>query len=170
MTTAPEQGASGEVLTDFRRLYFAEWPRLLASLRYCGASFDEAEDAAAAAFLELYQTRHLVKHPAAWLRTVAMRLFVKERRHDLEAVRPYGMAGELLSHQHSPDDHVAWNDVIELLRTLPPTQRQVMAWAVDGYSPSEIATILGMSPDTARSHLRHARHALAARLTAAEDP
>jgi len=48
-----------------------------------------------------------------------------------------------------------------LLTSLPTEQREIMAWTIDGYQPSEIAELTGRTAATVRSHLRHARRKLA---------
>ena len=52
--------------------------------------------------------------------------------------------------------------VLALLRRLPPRQRQIMAWVYDGYTPKEIADLLGMEPNAVRASLHKAREALKA--------
>ncbi len=50
--------------------------------------------------------------------------------------------------------------VMQMLRTLPLEQREVMAWTIDGYTPSQIAAATNREAATVRSHLRHARTSL----------
>ena len=50
--------------------------------------------------------------------------------------------------------------VLEALRLLPYRQRQVMAWAYDGYTPAEIATFLNLDSGTVRASLHKARETL----------
>jgi RNA polymerase sigma factor (sigma-70 family) len=50
--------------------------------------------------------------------------------------------------------------VLDLLRTLPPEQRKVVALLTDGATCPEIAALTGKSPETVRSLLRHARKTL----------
>ncbi|WP_367995823.1 RNA polymerase sigma factor [Streptomyces sp. ADI95-16] len=50
---------------------------------------------------------------------------------------------------------------MECLRALPPRQRQVLAWSVSGYSPSQIGEELGIDPATGRANLLKARRAVA---------
>jgi DNA-directed RNA polymerase specialized sigma24 family protein len=47
-----------------------------------------------------------------------------------------------------------------MLKTLPTEQREVMAWTIDGYAPTEVAEMTGQKPATVRSHLRHTRNSL----------
>ena len=47
--------------------------------------------------------------------------------------------------------------VLVALQALPPRQRQVMAWIIDGFGPTEIARELGISPESARQSYAKAR-------------
>ena len=47
--------------------------------------------------------------------------------------------------------------VIAVLRALPPRQRQVLALTIDGWSPAEISELLGIGPAAVRSNLMKAR-------------
>jgi RNA polymerase sigma factor (sigma-70 family) len=56
-----------------------------------------------------------------------------------------------------------WEDrqwVTQLLNGLPPAQREAMALIVDEYSPTEIAQLLGASPEAVRQRLYVARQRL----------
>jgi RNA polymerase sigma factor (sigma-70 family) len=50
--------------------------------------------------------------------------------------------------------------VLAALAGLPGKQRQVMAWSMDGFSPGEIAQVLGEEPAAVRQNLRRARQNL----------
>jgi RNA polymerase sigma factor (sigma-70 family) len=47
--------------------------------------------------------------------------------------------------------------VLAALADLPPKQRQVMAWSIDGFSPGEIALELDVDPAAVRQNLAKAR-------------
>jgi RNA polymerase sigma factor (sigma-70 family) len=49
------------------------------------------------------------------------------------------------------------HSVMAALADLPPKQRQVMAWTIDGFSPAEIARELDVDPATVRQSLAKAR-------------
>lgn len=55
-------------------------------------------------------------------------------------------------------------DLQRIIPTLPPRQRQVMCWTLAGYSPTQIAEILRITPEAARANLMKARRTLADRL------
>lgn len=50
--------------------------------------------------------------------------------------------------------------VLRLLETLPPAQREVLALAVDGFTPTEIAELLGKTRAAVRKNLQFARERL----------
>lgn len=117
-----------------------------------------ADEAAAEAMTRLYLNWSKVRHPKAWVRTVAVR----------EAIR-------LASDQHAPlpdterADSGASDDLaaVELalmagcaVKALPPRQREVMTYVLADLRPEEIADILGCTPEAARSNLAHARRTL----------
>jgi RNA polymerase sigma-70 factor (ECF subfamily) len=58
--------------------------------------------------------------------------------------------------------------VLAALADLPPKQRQVMAWTVDGFSPAEIARELDVEPATIRQSLAKARKHLKKQLGISE--
>jgi RNA polymerase sigma factor (sigma-70 family) len=47
--------------------------------------------------------------------------------------------------------------VLAALQELPPRQRQVMAWIIDGFGATEIARELGVSPESVRQSYAKAR-------------
>jgi DNA-directed RNA polymerase specialized sigma24 family protein len=47
--------------------------------------------------------------------------------------------------------------VLAALQALPPRQRQVMAWIIDGFGAAEIARELGVSPESVRQSYAKAR-------------
>jgi RNA polymerase sigma factor (sigma-70 family) len=47
--------------------------------------------------------------------------------------------------------------VMAALNTLPPKQREVMAWIIDGFGAAEIARELGVSPESIRQNHAKAR-------------
>jgi RNA polymerase sigma-70 factor (ECF subfamily) len=52
-------------------------------------------------------------------------------------------------------------ELLGLLLLLPPRQRQVLAWSVDGHTPTEIAEELSIGADAVRANLMKARRAIA---------
>ena len=108
------------------------------------------------------------ENPGAWVRrVVANRSVSVIRRRVVEAkalpklVRPEEMLPEL-----SPESLDVWRQV----RRLQKRQAQVVAlYYLEDLTLDDVANILGLSAETVRSHLRHARKTLARRLTTLED-
>nr|WP_231935331.1 sigma-70 family RNA polymerase sigma factor [Micromonospora viridifaciens] len=122
-----------------------------------GASSQDAFDAAHQAFVEAWRRWEQIQNPRAWLRKVAIRSLKSiaqpttslPERYDIADPAPTGMQ---LSDETS--------DLMKALRQLPLSQREIMAWAVDGFGPSEIAKELGVSAEAVRQALHRARQNL----------
>jgi RNA polymerase sigma-70 factor (ECF subfamily) len=97
--------------------------------------------------------------PGAWIRTVAVRLALRRRKR-----RRRGAELEVLATRFDSaraDDHSVVS-VLELLGSLSPMQRAVVALAViDDLPIDEVARLVGCRPSTARVHLHRARAHLA---------
>jgi RNA polymerase sigma factor (sigma-70 family) len=146
--------------------YEAEMPRLIRYLMKCFGDSDmrDATEAAQNAFTELFANWDTVQHPRAWLRTVAFRQMLRQNaraedsldslprepapRTEQPASRPASVRLELREeHQR----------VMDLLRQLPLTQRQVLALLYDQFSYREIAEIMGTKEATVRKNAERAR-------------
>lgn len=156
----------------FTEFFRAEHKKLIRFVMTLNANSDQAAEIARATFFKALQTWDTIHSPRAWIRRVAknelMAARLAARREapyetmpDAQAPVSTGLAVEL---------NDEGRQVIAALRTLPPKQREVMAWIVDGFSAAEIARELGVSPESvrqnhskARKHLRrfyeHARRA-----------
>jgi RNA polymerase sigma-70 factor (ECF subfamily) len=153
---------------DFEPFFRREMASLVAFVRRAGFDGEQALDAAQEAMTSAYQQWLGLKHPRAWIRTVAYRTAlndaVRTRQGVLRAVAG-GWTTSEQSGRHDPDVAVLAAEHEQLLLALgklSPCQRQVMTWHLDGFTHSEIADELRMSPATVRSNLRHARVALKA--------
>jgi RNA polymerase sigma-70 factor (ECF subfamily) len=143
---------------DFAEYYREHLSHLIWHLMRLGASSHEAAESAQAAFSEAFRYWGSITHPRAWLRQVAFRIFL---------ARP-ARTGEILTDEvpetpngDCPLGRVEIRDeeavVIRALAALPPSQRRVMAWVLDGYTTDEIAEELRMTPETVRQNLCRAR-------------
>ena len=150
-------GGGPEGFDDF---YVAEFAALARFLIRNGATVHEAADAAQEAFVEAYGRWHSIKNPRAWMRKVAYRVFLRcVRVKELSVEEPPETAGPL-----SPDVIVGLDEetqfVVDVFAELPYAQRRVMSYHYDGFSHSEIAAELSMSPDAVRQNLCRGRQRL----------
>ena len=91
-----------------------------------------------------------ITSPRAYVYKVAGRAF-SSRLDALEL--PVGEVPEPTSVLPRPEEAEAWlqaQQVIAVLRALPPRQRQVLALTIDGWPPAEIAELLGIDPAAVR--------------------
>jgi RNA polymerase sigma factor (sigma-70 family) len=151
---------------SFDEFFRRDFPRLVGFLLRLGHSKEDAEDAAAEAMALAYVKWGMVSQPRGWVRSTASRAawkIVLRRRRGIELAVEGGWP---VGPEHSPDlaaDAILKDeqrDTMTALRSLPPRQRAVMAWFIDGFTIDEIGVRLEMNLATVRSNLRHARHAL----------
>ncbi|SOR76592.1 Transcriptional regulator WhiB4 [Streptomyces chartreusis NRRL 3882] len=143
----------------FLSVYKEQIKPLVGLLINAGASKHDAEDAAQSALEELAKKWYEVARPKPWLRTTASRMWLRAVRR----VRPDELTDSVPEEgvvDHSADV-VEKTDMNQLLRRLPPLQRMVMAFQIDGCSPSETAEALRMPAVNVRQNLRRARLNLA---------
>jgi RNA polymerase sigma factor (sigma-70 family) len=142
-------------------------PTLVAFLMWQGAAFAEAADIAQETMIAAHQHWTTIRVPAAWARRVASRALARRiARVEEDPVDDLPQANPLLPEQSGLSDWEQRHDILRLLALLPPRQRQVMAWTLDGYAPAETAEELQISPDTVRANLHKARRSLARHLAA----
>jgi RNA polymerase sigma factor (sigma-70 family) len=145
---------------EFAACYQAEMPGLVRFMMRCGAAEQDAVDAAQDAFTALYQKWGSVRHPARWLRTVALRSFLRQPvtgRTPLD--ESYDRAGPLSASARIELDEED-RAVLAACRQLPMTQRAVFALHFDQFSNREIAEMLAMKEPAVRKNLERARAAL----------
>lgn len=150
---------------EFEAFFRRQYPSLVRHLALQRFGRDVAADAAQNAMLKLLLATRPIECPEAWIRLVAKHEaldMVDRAGRERTVARRSAQVGE---HHPSttPQDALAEGGlVLDQLRKLPPRQREVMAWHLDGFTPSEIAENLGISRATVDSNLRHARERLRA--------
>jgi RNA polymerase sigma factor (sigma-70 family) len=145
---------------DFDDLYRRDWARLCRFVFVLGATWEEACDVAQDAYVKLLR-KFDVKCPEAWVRKVATRglLDLRRKRRKQDAALDHMCSYQCSSFQ--PTYHTEETErALKLLQSLPPRQRTVMAWTLDGYEPKEIATFIGTSSNAVCANLRLARRRL----------
>lgn len=156
---AQEQGAG---LEDFANFFRQNHSRVLAFLTYMGVDRPTAEEAVQEAFVQLSLRWNEVESPKSWLRTVSYRYVLRNRRRlgrDIEV--PSSLISPELDSIHQ-DTYLTEETerVVAAIRSLPPQQRAIMAFTLDGYTPAEISKEIGVRAETVRSNLRKARQSL----------
>jgi DNA-directed RNA polymerase specialized sigma24 family protein len=113
-----------------------------------------------------------LRDPVAYACRAAITNFYKARQRDEQRLRRSVAAQRLdtvAQHDRAPDDIHKGDRVVELLSGLPQAQGEAMAYAVDGFSPAEVAGKVGKTSAAVRANLRHARRTLAARMSDSPD-
>lgn len=154
---------SAETITAFSAFYREFVPILVGFLIWQGARPTDAADIAQETMAAAFRSWESIDNPQAWTRRVASRAYARRIAsvdEDLVADVPEARS-PLIGDPSAVDAVVERHEVLRLLALLPPRQRQVMAWTVDGFAPSEIAAELKMEPDAVRASLYRARRALA---------
>ncbi|GAA2510312.1 RNA polymerase sigma factor [Winogradskya humida] len=143
----------------FDAYYLADFgPLTWFAIRIGASCVPEAEDVAQDAMRTALRHWADVGHPFAYTRMAVRRELARTRAKATrrrEAERLAAGDGRL---DDAFDQDVT--RVIALLGALPAAQREVLALAMDGFEPAEIAAINGQNVATVRSNLRHARRKL----------
>ncbi|MFF2518262.1 RNA polymerase sigma factor [Streptomyces sp. NPDC058086] len=163
--------ATGAAQAEFPAFYRRFLPTLVAFLMWQGAPGDRATDLAQETMIKAYNKWHDIRSPQAWTRRVASRELVRyfSRVEEEPVDQVPDTAASLLPR---PDELAEWeckHELLNLLKLLPPRQRQVLAWSMTGYTPSQIAEELGLTPETVRGNLRKVRLSVASHMKAWEE-
>jgi RNA polymerase sigma-70 factor (ECF subfamily) len=149
------------IVVEFARFYRETAPALVRFLVLQGTQVADAADIAQDTLSSAYTHWHKITNPRAWSFRTASRAWIRHAvatsHEELAADPPRSpLLGTI------PTD--AWHlrhELITALAALPARQRQVMAWTLSGYTPTEIAEELSLTSDQVRANLRLARRALA---------
>jgi RNA polymerase sigma factor (sigma-70 family) len=164
MVAPPTRPRTAAEMAAFEAFYRENWRRLVRIAVYLGAIQDDAEDAAEETMTEVFQRWGDIESPLAFARRAVVSHFLKEKTRGTERVRRRLVErGERLQEGQQDARLTLWEDrqwVTQLLRSLPPTQRDVMAFIVDEFSPTEVATLFGSNPPAIRQNLLAARRQL----------
>jgi len=156
---------------DIGAFYKREMPRLIAFVATVCAGLDvhAAADVAQAAFERALPRWAGLRDPKAWLYRVARnealaraRAVRREFPADVLPERPGEASAALLAEMHDEE-----RVVVGHLMSLPPGQRQVMAWTLAGFADADIADAMGVSVAAVRQGRYYARKSLARRLGSA---
>lgn len=167
VTASPDAGAlsarPGRVSgVDFADFFCAEHKQVIRFMVALGANGDDAADIAQAAFLKAFQQWDSIHCPRAWVRRVAMNELASSRRGSRREVPCETVPDSQVpaSAALAVELREEGRQVIEALGTLPPKQRDVLAWRIDGFSAAEIAEELGVRPESVWQNLSKAKKKL----------
>lgn len=164
---SPRTGQPAAPPAGFVAFFRAEYRKLMATAMSVGATFEEADEAAAAAMEEVLRRWDQIDAPLAYGKRAVLSSFFKEKERGLDRIRQRLQQGCEARRDGAADAGLSvWEDgqwVMQILSSLPPAQREVLALVVDGFTPAEIAQLLGKTADAVRQNLCAAR----ARLTLA---
>lgn len=141
---------------------------LVRDVIFAGATPEEAEDAVAAAMVEVLKRWDAIGNPRAYARRAALNKMIKSRQRGLDRISERLIErGDVTAAADLDPGLLVWEQqewVTLLLKSLPPAQREVLACMVDTFTPPEIARLLGKTEAAVRQNLCAARRKLARRL------
>jgi len=148
----------------FETFYRQHYRLLMKIAIYLGATKEDAEDAVGETMTEVFQRWVEIDKPLPYARRAVVSHFLKSKERGLRRVRRrLAERGEAVQEGREDAGLTIWEDkqwVTQLLDSLPPAQRNVMAFIIDEFSASEVATLLGKNPPTIRQNLAAARQHL----------
>lgn len=139
---------------EFAEFFRAEHKKLIRFVTAMGADSDQAAEIAQETFFKALQGWDSIRSPRAWIRRVAANELTAAR----QAARRETPQDTLPDAQVPVSTALAvelgeeGRRVMVALATLPPKQREVMAWIIDGFSAAEIAREIGASPESVRQN------------------
>lgn len=155
--------------------FYASEIRSVVGLAYAlcesrAAAEDLAQEAFSAAYVR-WERVGVYENPGAFVRRVVANRSVSLFRRQLrEAKAMVRLGHERPLHLTEPDLPFPAAELWAAVRKLSKRQAQVVALHyLDGLSLSEVSSVLGISKDSANTHLRRARQALAIRLSHMEE-
>lgn len=167
------------ILPSYTAFYRTEFGRMASLATTICGNYQQGEDVAQEAMTRAHRDWARVSaydSPGAWVRRVTINLsLTSARRAKRERVALRRVADDAraqrdltnsTSHPGPGVDHEVW----EVVKTLPPRQRAVVAlFYQEDLDTGSIAELLDCTVSTATSHLNQARQNLAARLSATEE-
>lgn len=161
----PEAPRPGLTFEEFFR---DAYPSLVRDVIFVGATPEEAEDAVAAAMVEVLKRWDEIGTPRAYTRRAAINQMIKSRQRGLDRISERLIErGDITTDGDLDPGLLVWEQqewVTLLLKSLPPAQREVLACMVDMFTPAEIARLLGKNEAAIRQNLCAARRKLTRRL------
>ena len=152
-------------------LFRQEAQRLVALARFFTDDRTAAEDLVQEAFIRLARNAHRIRDDdkaAAYLRSIVVNLARDHNRRGLVSLRHRPPAApDEPSAEETATREASRREVVAALRALPHRQRECLALRYYLELPvDEIAGLLGLSPNSVKTHLKRGLRGLAATLEA----
>ncbi len=147
---------------DFNEFYRSHYPGLLRVFIFIAeGDVDLASEAVDEAMTVAYSRWYSLERPLAYVHTVALHWLIKEKAKARRAIPT--APEEIAEKPDHIDGQAIWEQqtwVVWLLEQLPPAQRAALACAFDDLKSTEVAELLGMTPEAVRQNLSAARKRL----------
>jgi RNA polymerase sigma-70 factor (sigma-E family) len=164
-----ESTSQGDVDSLVAALFAAEGTRLVSLARFFVEDRTAAEDLVQEAFIRLSRNTHRIRdreRAAAYLRSIVVNLARDHNRRGLVSLRhrPPAVLDEP-SAEETAAARESRQEVVAALRDLPRRQRDCVALRYYLELPvEELATTLGVSPNSVKTHLQRGLRSLALKL------
>ncbi len=159
---------------SFESFYRSQRKTLIDLAYVVSGSRTGAEDLAQEALVAAYRSWDDIRskdNPSAWVRRILLNKASSAYRRRLAEAKAFARRGKDVDSVPFPNVTGEADQILAEVRRLPRRQTQVIALAyLEGLRPSEIATVLGISPKSVSTHLRRARQTLSNRLNLEEPP
>jgi RNA polymerase sigma factor (sigma-70 family) len=155
----------------FEDLFRGAYQSLVRDAMFAGGNQYEAEDAVSAALEEVLRRWDSIEDPRAYARRAAISNLIKNRQRGQRRLQARMIQrGDYQPERDLDPGLTVWEEqewVMQLLDSLPPAQREVLACMVDMFTPQEIAQLLGKTEAAVRQNLCAARKSLTSYLAEA---
>lgn len=142
----------------FAEFFETEYPRLLRVLSPAGARAEDALQEAFSRAAVAWRRIGRYDDPAGWVRLVAVRRLLDERRSEGRRAAAIERLGATLP---LDTDHDRAIDITAAIRHLPTRQRVALVlFYLDGLTSAEVGAVMGISAGAVRFHLHEARKRL----------
>jgi RNA polymerase sigma factor (sigma-70 family) len=159
----PDDDLHGYEYTPVGQFCREHYRRLVRTTMYAGATKEEAMEAVSGALEDLVRAWDRVDFPLTWSSRAALNHFRREK-NKVHRLRRRLLENGAGTPDGADDPQLTlWEDqqwVIQMLDSLPPKQREVMALVIANFEPAEIARLLGRTPGAVRQSLLEARRRL----------
>jgi RNA polymerase sigma factor (sigma-70 family) len=156
---------------DFENLFRDTYQGLLRDAIFAGGNPHEAEDAVSAALEDVLRRWDRIENPRAYARRATISNLIKNKQRGQQRIRDRIIQhGDYQLERELDPGLTVWEEqewVMQLLASLPPAQREVLACMVDMFPRKEIAQLLGKTDAAVRQNLCAARKSLVSDLATA---